>query len=915
MPERPFERWLAGQARWAQQNPWLGLALIAAACALSWFGIINLKISGIGDMFDADSPGAARYREWSEMFGNAGEVVVLIDTGEHGEFSARAEAATHALGESLRGSSAVQNVVWGLDRNAVSPKMLLTLPADRVAHEVKSLAQVKPLLVSDTPAALLQAGMAEAVAQATATTPAALERNDQGEGQSGLAEAAELFNELMRVFTRRMNTPASEPVDLYAAMSDSIGGDPWQFMRSANGRLLVVRARLREAIDDRPGYDGSLAAVRRHLDAVRQRFDGVPMGLTGLEPSRSEAEAIMRTAAQRGVGAALAALWVLTALAWRDVRRPVAVTVAVGVGLWWTLGWSGAVAGVVHPLAGVALLAGVGLTLFGALAWCGESVRRLGTDAAAVVGPGVVITAGVWGAAGLVTVVNPWIGTLGIREAGKVTVGAAVVVVVTVVWVVPVLSGALGIGHGNNAAADRPPRRENLATALRNWAQRSRRGAGIFAAAILIVVGVGAWRADYRDVMTGFLPAESEGAEWQRRAVKDGGELGLAVAVVATDMEQATEWAQQLRALPEVARVTGIARMVPEDLELKRELLAGLGRQIGEAARSAAAPEQSSDEAGANDDLLLQVNTARFGLSIFGPSLPEAQQPLVQEMDRMAAEFLASTQALGPETRDSRLAALQNEYADCRQRVGRLLQALLEDRDLTLDDLGDARPIFSPWISSTNTSDAPPKLTLKAYPATKAGGWPTAAELSRFLGAVRGVTPEVTGELERFAAGTTALRRDFTAVTLSVLLCAAAGLGMFSRSWRIGSTAALPLIGSGLAQAATIGGLGQPVGVIAGAVWPLTAILVLAWTGQLAGAARRTFASRQEDSGVAEAFGLTLALGFVLAAGLRGAQAPGITAVAIGVCVGAVVAGLLGLFLIKAPRPAPRRPAYDTAQD
>lgn len=904
MPDRPLEHWLAGQTRRAQRHPWVGLALIGAACLAAWFGIAKLQVGGIGDVFDAQTHGAQRYQAYSETFDNAGEVVVLIDTGALGEFTERAEAATHALGESLRETSAVQNVVWGLDRDTVSPKMLLTLPTPRVAEQIESLSQVKPLLVSETPAALLRAGMAEAVAQAAASKTSSLANPENAGTSSSFAEGAQLFEGLMQVLTRRLNTPADEPVDVFAAMNESLGQDPWQFMRTANGRLLVVRANLREGVDGDPGYTGALTAVRRHIEAIRQRFEDVPLGLTGLEPTRSEAQATIRTAAQRGVGAALAALWVLTALAWRDVRRPIVVTAAAGVAVWLLLGWSGAVVGVIHPVAGVGVLAGVGLSLFAALGWCSASLRRRADEAAVAVGPAVVVAAAAWGLAGLVVALNPWTETPGLRDAGWVGVGSCIVAIAVVTWVLPILLVLLRVTLPAETPMDAPPRREDLASALGNWAQRSRRGAWIVAGVILITVGFGAWRAEVSDNMTDYLPSKSEGAEWQRRAVEDGGERGLAAAIVADDLAHATRLTEQLRALPEVGRITGIARMVPEDMVGKREQLKLLDQTLGDAARRAATAAANSTAAvpQTNDDLLLQVSTARMGLSLAESSLPEAQRPFVEKMDRAAAEFIAAATALEPEVLEKRLAALQNDYTACRRHVGGLLQALLEDRDLKLEDLREATPLFSPWIATARAdADTPPKLTLKIYPATAAGGWPSGEELNRFLAAVRRVAPETTGELERFAHGTSTLRRDLLRSSLALVLIAGLGLAALARSWRVGGAGVLVLGASWLAMAATIGWLGGVVGVVAGVVWPLAAVLVLAWLSQLAAATRRDNRHGDPDPAGADAFGLTLAVGFVLAAGLRGAQAPGLTAVAIGGCIGIAAAGLLGLLLIQTP--------------
>ncbi|MEM9419171.1 MAG: hypothetical protein AAGA25_09010, partial [Planctomycetota bacterium] len=275
-------------------------ALLAAV--LGSFGIPRLSVTGLGSLFDPSDPGELRYTEYRELFDSRREAIVLIDTGESGEYGDIAAEAAYALGESLEEEPKIAAVHWGLNPSQSSPKLIRTLPLEVVKTLSSSIEQLKPLLESDTPAALLSAGLAQGI-QSTIQTA-----NEADAVRPSIEDGAAVFVALMDAMTRRMQTPPDQSVDLWTALTNAAGQPEWELLRSASGRLLVLRVELMEGVDGLPGYAGSLAALRRQVETIRLRFETLELGVTGYEPTKREAEATIRTASQRAVGGALIGL-------------------------------------------------------------------------------------------------------------------------------------------------------------------------------------------------------------------------------------------------------------------------------------------------------------------------------------------------------------------------------------------------------------------------------------------------------------------------------------------------------------------------------------------------------------------------------------------------------------------------------
>lgn len=876
------------------------VALLTAAAA--GLGIPRLSITDLSGLFDPADSGEQRYATYQAQFDHTHEAIVLIDTGEHGHNENRAVEAAIALGESLEQERKVAAVHWGLNPSKVSPKLIRTLPLDDVQKITTSIAQLRPLLDSETPTALLQAGMAEAMRGAMQT------RADRGDADSeSMAEGAAVFAGLMDTFTLRMQTPADEPVDMWMALKSAAGQPDWELLRTTSGRLLVLRVELLEGVDDQAGYAGSLAALRRQIEAVRLRFESVEMGITGFEPTRQEAETVIRAASMRAAGGAVLALLLLTGLAWRNVWLPVVVVMVPGIAVTWTLGLTGLVLGQVNPLAMVGVVCAGLASLYGGLmlngVWARGENRRT-----AIVAVGPVLTL----AGGVVAVLGGWLvvrdeqalfglfspNLMGLRETGFVAVTG-----IMVAWGVVLLVGPALLPELRRQRSANHESRGEMARALAAAAARRPRVAWAATAVMILAVAISATYTPRSADTSGFLPEDTEGAVWQKRALVQGGEWGMPLSIIAQGMEEANALTAKLRALPEVARVTGIGRLIPEDRVEKDVILRGLDTAIGASARSAAAltlerGKATNDPAGSSMALIEQIRLIRAGLDFLPGSVKEDLGHTEAKMKASADGFLATANELDTTARDARLLALHRDYTAARRQAGELVGGLIDPAALNLADLRSSGGLFDSWfhLPINQTDHFQALFRIKVFPSAGMRGWPSAGAIGDFYNEVLKIDPQATGTLDRLLIRSQAFAAASAVLVLIAGLALVLIFAVFGVGWRGWLGGAVAVMTSALALVAAIGWLSQPMTALAWSVWPIVGILGVLWTATCA-------RSRASNTGLAglrqaaggEAFGLVLAAGFVASAGLRSAGAPGLTATAVAACL---AVGLMGLWVL-----------------
>lgn len=903
---------------------WVVAGLLTSSC---WFGVSRLSFAGPDALFDARSPGEARYTQAVQWFDSSRQAIVLIEAGETDAESKRAERAMRALADSLAEESAVGQIRWGFDLDAVSLKLMRAMPLSDFREQIERMAAVRLFLESETPTALLRAGMSDAMSRPVsgadhpATTDADLEAG------------ASMFTGLMEALERRMRTPADRSVDLWSAMREAAGESRWQYLRSEGGGLLFMSVQLLEGgggHDSDAGVGASLAALRRHVEAVRARFDGLAMGVTGYEPSRREAEATLRKAALRSAGGALAALVLLTGLAWRSVWRPMVVVLIPALAVTWTLGGIGLSGGRVNLFmlygvvtAGLLALFG-GLLLVGAHARGGGRRRALVTAGPVVVLGGVVLAGvGAWyalrdGGTGLGSSI---LGLAGVRDAGWAVLGGGFAAVLAVCVVGPTLLLKSKPGKGQRSGT-----RGEMARGLAAAAARRPGWAWSAVGVLLVVLTVFAWRTPTTFDLSGLMPEQNEASVWQRRAQAEGAEGGPALWCVAEGWEQAVALTDRLRALPEVAQVAGMGRVVPADREEKAALLAAMDQQLGAAARGAAALDGSRVEAvvapptesvarDAGREFIEQIRFVKNGLTLIPSEAGSPIQRHLREMQSAADRFLMAVDGLEAEEQSARLAALDEDYRVARRRAGRAMVELLDPAAITPDDFAGLDGLLEPWVAHDAryaSGELATNYLLEVYPPSNNEDQTDSASSLAFRNAVLRVDADATGPWERTIMRGRALDRSKVDLVGRFMLVLMVVVGLYGWRWRAALSAGVAMLVSAMALRAGVGWMGQPMIVGGWLIYPVVGVLVVLWAVVLASSSPATPIGRLRRGAGGEALGFVLAAGFIVAAGLRSAVAPGLTAMVVAACLAAALAGLVALLIV--PGKTRRRAGGETIE-
>src|SRR5690606_36594867 len=133
---------------------------------------------------------------------------------------------------------------------------------------------------------------------------------------------------------RRLTTPADEPVDLLAIV-DEHNTPPWQYLSTANGRLLLIRITPVPEPGALSPFDHAIGRIRAIMQEHRAAYPGVAFGLTGIDVIESDENvAVQRDTTYTSIGAAVAIALLLVA-AFHSVRLPLMMMTALGVGIAW----------------------------------------------------------------------------------------------------------------------------------------------------------------------------------------------------------------------------------------------------------------------------------------------------------------------------------------------------------------------------------------------------------------------------------------------------------------------------------------------------------------------------------------------------------------------------------------------------
>ena len=633
---RPSSQILLRLVQLSTRRPWVTVvvaALVAVAATLWTMHALGFQ-SSTARLLPASARYAALYREYLQDFGELNDIVVAVDA-DTGEQSRR---FVGRLAEVLaERPDRFSRVSYRLDRGFFERHGLLYLSVDTLAalrDQLFDHQEFAAAYAAHPGLDRLLEGINQEVGRAFVSGFIGLGLDDKGTPPD-----FSMLESLLGQMEARLEKPAA-PYEspwggLFTAPRPGRGGDG--YFAAPDGRLLFVFVEQTRRESSFTDNQEKIAALRAAIARLQPEFPTVRVGVTGA-PALSNDE--MTTAFRdSGLATALAVAAVagLLLLAFREIRRPLLMLAALGLGLLWALGVITLTIGqlTVFSVMFISLMVGIGIDYGIYFLFRYEEERAGGRDVGAALertaeraGPGILL--GALTAAGTFAVLG-LTEFRGIREFGVVSAIAILLAFLAMLTVFPALLALPDRGRAwvSRGAAD--PRARLDAPAL-EWLARHRVpvlavAAVLTAAALVTIPRVG---FDYN--LLNLQAKGTESVEWERRILERAGRSGFTGLATARTLEELRTKQAAFAALGSVSRVESVLPLVPEQQEAKRAILRQIAPEVADIRVAPPAPLDAPRLRAAVDGL-----RRRLGMAVNEAGSNPAAAPLSALHRRLAA--------------------------------------------------------------------------------------------------------------------------------------------------------------------------------------------------------------------------------------------------------------------------------------
>jgi uncharacterized protein len=760
-------------------HPWLVLAIAGALAAGSiWYTKARLEFqTGQEDLVRDSSRDTRNYHAYEREFPDLDGLIVIVRAKPD---YARAEKFADTLAARLASDPAsVKSVFYKIDPAAFSGTALLYLSRDEIAGLGRNLRDHQELLASYAAAPTLQNLFGLVNREADHAMVSHLMSGLFGAG-GGAASPADggapdlaFVDAVLDGMLSAKGDRADLPWDRLTSPRADEGVLRDGYLATENGKYLLMNVAQGDGVDGGPD---PVDVIQERLDTVRAAFPDVEAGMTGGPAlARAEEHSSARDIALASL-IAIASNVLLIVIPFGGIIEPGFAIAALLAGVAWSFGFTTLAVGHLNLLSAIftSVLAGIGINFPIHLMARYDEARRAGRtmpDAVelAVVntGAGVVASATIMALAFLMPVFS---GFRGIAELGLVSAGGLFCCLVAAMTVFPAL---LAIRDRDRAAvpiadAARDTRLDRLFARPRVVV-----GAALAATAFAPLF----MRNLSFDQNLLKLQAESaEAVRFEDRLLHDSGRSTWFAVALAADRADAERKAAAFRRLPEVAEAQTIATYIPSAQAEKRAMLAALKPEL-DAIRPAALAAPSDPAA-----LQRELESLRFKLgSAHDDSIEGTRAMVADAIDRLKDD---------PRAFDS--------YE--RRMAGGLGVKLAEFRRAL--DPGTVTEATLPAVLRDRFIGHTGKYLVQIYP--RGDVWDD-APLSRFVGALKSVNPDVTGPPVQTWAIARVMRRGYERAGALALLAVFVFVLADFRSLRDTALATVPLVFGGAWLLATMG--------------------------------------------------------------------------------------------------------------
>ncbi len=400
-----------------------------------------------------------------------------------------------------------------------------------------------------------------------------------------------------------------------------------------NKQFLIMIVVPRKGTDGFTATQTSLDSLREHIREVRALFPDVQAGVTGQEALNNDEMTTVLGDMTRATWLSLLGVLALMSLFWRSIRRPLAETISLTVGLCWTFGCASLFVGHLNILSVVfaPLLCGLGVDY--GIHWYARfeeeeqlhpsfDNRTLARRVIERSGTGIFL-AGLSAAFCFLPFLLT--GFVGLMELGLITGLGILVNMVADFSVLPCasiyLAGRRKVKASAGADREKDILRLNPFTA-----------GGVLAGGILLCA-VSAWGISQVRFDLNPLRLQAKNAEsviWEKILIENSEHSLLSAASFAQSAEEALSRSDRLKALPSVAEVRNVFTLLPENQEAKIPILRALAPEIPEISRAVQGTRPSYMA-----ELKDVLERIRFKMQEDQADQWGADRPLIEQMARV----------------------------------------------------------------------------------------------------------------------------------------------------------------------------------------------------------------------------------------------------------------------------------------
>lgn len=704
------------------------VGVVAAASIALTVGLIEFKTDR-SDLIDSTAPFHQRWLSYTESFGDASEIVVVVE----GPTPAVIKHTLDLLGGRLGQESDVfQSVLYKVQPGVLREKGLQYLSPQQLEAGLARLAAYIPVVRGEWEVVGLERIISGLTAQLRARPPTP-------EG-GPLPDAAYLLKHAERLAVS-LNRHLTDPADFRNPWPDLVPVDPrlqeqgeqvHYFLNDSGtmGFLKVVPTSAKMT------FDGSSAAIGRLRQIVREFSAAAPdvrIGITGIpvlesdEMSRSQEDMLLASLISfAGVG-------VLLVLGFRGLRHPLLALLMLAVGMSWSFGYTTLVIGHLNILSVsfAVILIGLGID-FGIhfvaryleLRHEGRLLQPALLETSASIGTGILTAALTTACAFFCAAFTQF---LGVAELGVIAGGGVLLCALATFLVLPAL---IALADGNVEPARLPTLFQG------RWlkAFTGRTPSMALAGSMGLIGYIGSFAFDWDGGWPEFrvkydynlLNLQAEGVDSvdvQKRVFSQAGDSLLFAVSLADTPAEARRRRAQFEALPTVHHVEELASRLPSARpEQTGLLIQAIGAQLAHLPERPPVPPP--------------INPTRIGrvleqLYLHMRARPESE---AAEAAHAVDAFLDRFEQLSLEGQMAFLGGFQARMSAALLAQLQALAAASNSLPVTLDDL--PHELTSRFVSSSG------KWLLQIYPKEQV--WDI-EPLERFVTDVRSVDPDATG--------------------------------------------------------------------------------------------------------------------------------------------------------------------------